>query len=66
MIDYRIFDPEGDGKTKLEHLNDMLDAVAARGILYQTVLMVSWYATTQLMTRLHKAGKIFFPSKRIV
>lgn len=60
IIDYRLFDPERDGKTKLDHLNDMLDLVAARGILYQTVLMDSWYATTQLMTRLHKAGKIFY------
>ena len=60
VIDYRLFDPERDGKTKLEHLNDMLDVVHARGIKYRTVLMDSWYATTQIMTRLIKEEKIFY------
>ena len=38
----------------------MLDSVAFRGIAYRTVLMDSWYATTQIMTRLIKAGKLFY------
>src|SRR5262245_1490633 len=25
IIDYRIFDPDGDGKSKLEHVREMLD-----------------------------------------
>jgi hypothetical protein len=24
IIDYRIYDPDGDGKSKLDHLQDML------------------------------------------
>jgi len=60
IIDYRLFDPERDGKTKLAHLNDMLDSVQRRGIQYRTVLMDSWYATTQIMTRLIKEEKIFY------
>jgi len=65
IIDYRLFDPQRDGKTKLQHLNDMLDAVHARGIKYRTMLMDSWYATTQIMTRLIKEEKIFyFPLKK--
>ncbi len=60
IIDYRLFDPQRDGKTKLDHLNDMLDVVHARGIKYRTVLMDSWYATTQIMTRLIKEEKIFY------
>lgn len=59
VIDYRLFDPDRDGKTKLDHVNDMLDSVAARGIRFGTVLMDSWYATTPLMTRLLRAGKLF-------
>ena len=39
IIDYRLFDPERDGKTKLDHLNDMLDGVQARSIRFRTVLM---------------------------
>ena len=60
VIDFRVFDPERDGKTKLDHVNDMLDMVAFRGIAYGTVLMDSWYATTQIMTRLIRMGKRFY------
>lgn len=60
IIDYRIFDPERDGKTKLDHVNDMLDSVERRGLEFRTVLMDAWYATVQLMTRLGKADKLFY------
>ena len=60
IIDYRIFDPERDGKTKLDHVNDMLDLVNFRRLAFKTVLMDAWYATTQLMTRLHRAAKLFY------
>jgi hypothetical protein len=59
VVDYRIFDPDRDGKTKLDHVNDMLSLADQRGLLYSTALMDSWYATTQMMTRLHQAGKHF-------
>ena len=49
VIDYRIFDPEGDGKTKIDHVEEMLHSVKAREIVFQTVLMDSWYATKRLM-----------------
>ena len=65
VIDYRIFDPDRDGKTKLDHLSDMLDSTERRGIAFRTVLMDSWYATTALMTRLIKAERFFYcPIKR--
>jgi hypothetical protein len=60
IIDYRLFDPERDGKTKLDHVNDMLDSVARRGLKFRTVLMDAWYATVQLMTRLDKADNLFY------
>ncbi|MBA3441802.1 MAG: transposase [Pyrinomonadaceae bacterium] len=60
IIDYRLFDPQRDGKTKLDHLNDMLDVVYARGIRFRTVLMDTWYATTHTRTRLIKEEKIFY------
>ena len=65
VIDYRVFDPDRDGKTKLDHVAEMLDSIARRGIAFSTVLMDSWYATTALMTRLIKAEKLFYcPIKR--
>ncbi len=65
IIDYRVFDPDRDGKTKLDHLNDMLDLVNFRGLCFKTVLMDAWYSTVQLMTRLHREGHLFYcPVKR--
>ncbi len=49
VIDYRIFDPDGDGKSKLDHVEEMLQSIKARAIPFQTVLMDSWYATKHLM-----------------
>lgn len=60
LIDFRIFDPETDGKTKLDHVQDMLQSLRHRGVLYQTVLMDSWYATTDIFKYLIKEGKTFY------
>lgn len=48
-LDFRLLDPETDGKTKLDHVQDMLQSLQARQVLYQTLLMDSWYATADLM-----------------
>jgi hypothetical protein len=65
LIDFRIFDPETDGKTKLDHVRDMLQSLKARQVLFQTVLMDSWYATADLMKYLIREGKTFYcPIKR--
>jgi hypothetical protein len=60
LIDYRLFAPDEDGKTKLDHVAGMLAQLAPRGIPYRTVLMDSWYATTKLFKWLLEAGKIFY------
>ena len=60
VIDYRIFDPDRGSKSKLDHVNEMLSLADKRGLIYKTALMDSWYATTQMMTRLHQAGKVFY------
>ena len=60
LIDFRIFDPDKDGKTKLDHTNEMLSSANERGLLYSTVLMDTWYATSQMMVRLQNEGKIFY------
>ncbi len=49
-IDYRIYNPDGDGKSKLDHVKEMLDgAIDEKELLFQTVLMDSWYAKRKLM-----------------
>lgn len=60
IVDYRVFDPDRDGKTKLDHVRDMLLSALHRGLLFGYVLMDSWYATAELMKLLISKHKIFY------
>ena len=60
VIDYRIFDPETDGKTKLEHVREMLGSVAHRGVPFETVLMDTWYAAKELMLLIEGMDKRYY------
>jgi hypothetical protein len=61
VIDYRIYDPDGDGKTKLDHVADMLNnAVFEKKISFTKVLMDSWYAAQKLMALIDNLGKIYY------
>jgi len=57
VIDYRIFDPDRDGKTKLDHVEEMLRSVEHRRVPFQKVLMDSWYATKDLMLLIDRMGE---------
>lgn len=60
VIDYRIFDPDRDGKTKIDHVMDMLNMLKYREVKFSTVLMDSWYATTGIMMYLISEKRIFY------
>lgn len=60
VIDYRVFDPEADGKSKLDHVEEMLRCAEHRRLAYRTVLMDSWYASKELMLLIDGMGKIFY------
>jgi len=61
VIDYRIYDPDGDGKTKIDHLLEMLQGVAiSKGLAFRTVLMDTWYASQKVMQAIDKLGKIYY------
>jgi hypothetical protein len=60
VIDYRIFDPDADGKTKLDHVCEMLGSVAHRRVDFETVLMDSWYATKDLMLLIEGMDKKYY------
>jgi hypothetical protein len=66
VIDYRIYDPSGDGKTKIDHVLDILKSlVYYKDLPFSTVLMDSWYATNKLMLYIDSLGKIYYcPLKR--
>ena len=61
IIDYRIYDPDGDGKTKLDHMKDMLlNCVHQKKLPFWAVLMDSWYATKKMMLQIEKLDKIYY------
>jgi hypothetical protein len=61
LIDYRIYDPDGDGKTKLDHVHEMLsNIVYEKQLPFQAVLMDAWYATRDLMLYIESLHKIYY------
>jgi len=63
-IDYRIYDPQTDGKDKHQHVEEMLLDCLLRGdkgeLEFKGVLMDIWYATTKLMLLIWRAHKLFY------
>ncbi len=60
VIDYRIFDPDRDGKSKLDHVKEMLRSAEHRRLAFRAVLMDSWYATKDLMLLIEGMKKAFY------
>ncbi|MEM9508426.1 MAG: transposase [Cyanobacteria bacterium P01_E01_bin.35] len=61
LIDYRIYEPDNDGKTKLEHPQDMLlGAVHHKQIPFQGILMDTWYATKNVMLLIESLNKHYY------
>ena len=61
LIDYRLYDPAGDGKSKLDHVRDMLSQVVYQKALpFYAVLMDSWYATKKLMRLIESLAKTYY------
>jgi hypothetical protein len=61
IVDYRIYDPEGDGKSKLDHVHEMLvSLVAAKALTFNRVLIDSWYVTKDLMLLIESMGKLYY------
>lgn len=61
VIDYRIYDPDRDGKSKLDHVQDMLTQIVQHKQLpFHAVLMDIWYATKDLMPFIDSLRKIYY------
>lgn len=61
LIDYRIYDPTGDGKSKLDHVKEMLShTVYHKQLPFQAVLMDTWYATKDLMLFIESLQKVYY------
>jgi hypothetical protein len=61
VIDYRIFNPDADGKTKIDHVKDMLQNLVYHKLLpFDTVLMDTWYAVNNLMLYIDSLDKVYY------
>jgi hypothetical protein len=61
LIDYRIYDPTGDGKSKLDHVRDILShTLYQKQLSFQAVLMDTWYATKDLMLFIESLQKVYY------
>ncbi len=60
-MDYRIYAPDQDGKTKNEHFAEMvINAVLAKKIQAKRILFDSWYASAENLKLVHRLGLTFF------
>jgi len=61
IIDYRIYDPARDGKTKLDHVREMLEnALHDKQLPFRGVLMDTWYAERKLMLHIERLQKVYY------
>ena len=70
IVDYRIYDPDRDGKSKIDHLPrsdrdskqlEMLrDACYAKHLPFTTVLVDSWYASRYVLRYIEQLEKVYY------
>ena len=61
LIDYRIYEPDNDGKTKLDHASEMLlNVVHNKQLPFKAVLMDTWYATRKIMLLIESLNKNYY------
>lgn len=59
-VDWRVFDKGHDGKTKNDHLRQMLETARQRGFAPKCMLWDSWYSSLENLKMLHAWGWPFF------
>ncbi|MSQ47865.1 MAG: hypothetical protein EXR78_05670, partial [Deltaproteobacteria bacterium] len=69
-IDYRVYAPDVDGKTKNHHFQEMVvHALDQKHRQARTILFDRWYASADNLKLIHRRKRIFFPtlkSNRVV
>jgi hypothetical protein len=60
-IDYRVYAPDMDGKTKNDHFQEMfVNAVDQKQIRARTILFDGWYASAENLQLIHRRHRTFF------
>jgi len=61
VIDYRIYSPDQDGKSKIDHVLEMFkSSIYSKGLDFKYVLMDSWYSTHKIMLNVNDENKVFY------
>ena len=64
-IDYRIYHPDTDGKTKNDHFQEMFRRlITHKHIQARTILFDSWYGSMEDIKLIHRSGWTFFTTPR--
>jgi len=59
-IDFRLYDPDGDGKSKNAHFGDMLiRAKSDKNIQSRTLLLDAWYGSVDNLKLVQRLGMVF-------
>jgi hypothetical protein len=61
-IDYRLYAPQEDGKTKNEHFQEMFRDLATKGLKTKHIAFDSWYASWTNLKLIHRSGWYFYTS----
>ena len=60
-IDYRVYAPDVEGKTKHDHFQEMfVNALDQKQIQARTLLFDGWYASAENLKVIHRRKRIFF------
>lgn len=60
LLDYRIYDPTRDGKSKIDHAQDMVtNLVEHKQLEFRHIAFDTWYGAMDLLKLIEKYGKIY-------
>lgn len=60
-VNYRVYDPDEDGKTKNDHFREMfVQANSSQRIKARNIAFDSWYASADNLKLIHRSGWTFF------
>ena len=60
-VNYRVYNPDEDGKTKNEHFREMfLQANSSQQIKARNIAFDSWYASSDNLKLIHRSGWTFY------
>jgi Transposase DDE domain len=61
LIDYRIYDPDRDGKSKIVHAKEMLETIVnVKRLEFGYVTFDAWYSEMELLKKIEGYGKIYY------